>query len=286
MVYNAPVWTYVSEQSVTDSVLSSSIESTPGKMSCGCQLVLNYTTSEERGYTFEAGWFHIVPQFSRQISGERLYPLHTPSLTQGAPGTADISAHINLNLFDLLIKKSFAWGEWVVMTPAAGLVGGYMEGTSRARFLATSGAFSTSGVTDATLTTTTKFEGVGLKLGGNCSFKVGYGFSFLSEFYYNVLYGLARADFDYTQNQLYNSLYFGEEARYSQHHGRTFFDVLLGLVWGRAFADDHCFFDIHLGWRFQSFSGGWKNIASVFSDSLYEAPLYGQGLEVGGTFKF
>jgi hypothetical protein len=295
MVYQAPVLTYASQQTVTNRTLYSKILDVPGKLSLGCNVALTYTMPNQPGYTFESSWYHIVAKFAREASSDNIVPAHSVALTLAAPGTARVNAHVAINFFDLLLKKDFGFGEWVSMTPAAGVIGGYMNGENSAHFLATSLAFSgtTGGAianTEATLAYTSKFEGIGLKLGGHSSFKLWRNLKLKAELFYSVLYGLAKTHLTYAENGTTilpgAGTLNGTNVSFKQHHGRAFFDSLLGFAWEHTFKNDAYFVDIHAGWRFQSFSDGWKEFEAEINDSLHELGLTGQGLQAGAVLKF
>lgn len=292
MVYQVPVLTYASLQTTTSQIVHSNILSVPGDMSVGCNVALLYTMPGEPRYSFESSWYHIVAEFSRSVTAPDLIPAHSVALTVAAQGTGTVDAQVAINLFDLMIKKDFAFGNWFALTPAAGLVGGYMNGKNTAHFNATSGAFSAASggntaSTIADVSYTTKFEGIGLKIGGSSSFKIAGGFRLKADLYYNALYGYAKAALDYSQNGLsLGGTARGTVVNYSQHHGRSFFDSLLGLAWEHRFRNDSLYLDLHAGWRFQTFSDGWKEFEAEFNDSLHELALSGQGLQAGATFKF
>lgn len=285
MVYNSPILTYASKVNDEDFVRNSKILNVPGHMNLGCNISLLYTMQNNPGYSFESSWFHIVPHFSRKKTANDIMPAHSVALAIPAPGSANMHAHLAINLFDLVIKKQFSFGDWFFVTPAAGVVGGFLDGKSHSHFSASSGNFGSS-ITDATLSYTTKYEGIGLKLGGTTAFKIGAGFSLRSELYYNILYGLGRAHLNYSQNHLYLSTLNGANAHYSQHHGMGFFDSLLGMGWSGNFNNNSLFLDIHAGWRFQDFSGGWKEFEAEFNDAVLDHSLQGQGLQTGVTFRF
>lgn len=299
MVYNSPVLTYASEQHVgSGNVLHSKILDVPGKMSVGCNVALMFTMHRNPGYTFETSWYHIVSTFSDHERADDLLPAHSAALSVARPGHTHIHAHQTLNFFDFMVKKQFALGEWFTVMPGAGLVGGYMDGKSKAHFHSDGASFSvpgtpegTTAITEADLDYTTKFEGIGLKLGGSSAFKIWksctmrQSFRLTAEFFYNVLYGLAKANLDYHHNGTYANLT-GVHASYSHHHGVAFFDSLLGLAWDARFRNDTLYLDLHAGWRFQAFTTGWKQFEAVFNDSVHPLDYYGQGLQAGLTFKF
>lgn len=293
MIYNSPVLTYASEQTVTNEVLYSKILSVPGKLSLGCDVALLYTMPNQPGYSFEFGWYHIVAKFSRDVDAPNLVPAHSVALTNSVPGSASINDHMAINFFNLMVKKDFSLGNWVSMTPAAGLIGGYMDSKSTAHFLATSGNFGVTAFpntsTAATLAYTTKFEGIGMKIGGCSAFKIWKGLRFKADLFYSALYGLSRANLNYSQNgtiSFHGATLAGTNVKYSQHHGRTIFDSLLALAWENRFSNDSLYLDVHVGWRFQSFSDGWKEFEAELDDSMHELSLLGQGLQAGVTFKF
>lgn len=289
MVYQAPVLVYASEQEVVDQILHSHILNVPGKPGLGCDVALMYTMPNQPGYSFELGWYHIVTKFSRNVNSDHLVVAHNSVLNTAAVGNATIHAKLAINFIDLVVKKDFAFGDWVSLTPIAGLVGGYMHGKSTSHFLATSGSFNAANVTSSTLAYTTKFEGIGMKLGGCSSFRIFEGFKLKAEFFYNVLYGFSKAHLDALDNAatpLGGVNLLGTDVHYSQHHGRAFFDSLLGLAWENRFRNDSLFLDLHIGWRFQTFSDGWQEFEAILNDSLHELSLQGQGLQAGATFKF
>ena len=293
MIYNSPALTYASEQSAVSEVLYSKTISVPGKPSVGCDLALTYTMPNDPGYSFETEWFHIVAKFSRNVNSDNIVPAHSVALTNPAPGNASVLAHMSINFFDLVINKQFSFGDWVSFTPTAGVIGGYMEGKSSAHFSATSGAFSIAGIpagttrsTEADLSYTNRFGGAGLKLGVYSAFKIWKGLRLEANLFYSALYGLAKAELNYSQNGLYAGIEKGSKANYEQHQGRIFFDSLLGLAWATQFSNDAFFLDFHAGWRFQVFTEGWQGFEAEFNDALQELSLYGQGLQAGITFKF
>ncbi len=289
MVYNSPILTYASKIHDEDHDRHSTILNVPGHMNLGCNVALMYTMQNNPGYSFESSWFHIVPHFSRKKTANDILPAHSVSLLEPTPGSANMHAHVAINLFDLVIKKQFSFGDWFGVAPTAGVVGGFLNGKSHAHFSASSGEFA-SGVTDAVLAYTTKFEGIGLKIGADSSFKIGAGFSLRSELYYNMMYGLGRAHLNYSQNGLFSApggdTLDSANVHYSQHQGMSFFDSLLGLGWSGHFNNDSLFLDIHAGWRFQDFLGGWKEFEAEFNDSVLDHALQGQGLQTGITFRF
>jgi hypothetical protein len=288
MVYNSPVLTFASEQRVSNATLFSKILSVPGQMSLGCNIALIYQMPNQPGYTFESSWYHIVALMSRTDSSGSFRPAHSVALTAAAPGTVSVNSHLTLNLFDLLIQKSFSLGDWFSFMPGVGLVGGYMNGKSNANFNATSGSYTASGpaVTIASLDYTTKYEGMGLKFDLRNAFKIGKGFKLRADLAYNVLYGFNKLKLHYLQNGLYASTLNQADSSYAQHDGRDFFDAFLGLAWETLSYCGAYYADIHAGWRFQSFSSGWKEFEAEFNDSVHELSLQGQGLQAGATVKF
>jgi hypothetical protein len=288
MIYNSSTLTYASEQTTAAGLLHSDILNVPGKMSWGCDIALMYTMPNQPGYSFEAGWYHIHAKFSHSATSDNIVPAHSVSLTLAAPGTAKVNANMTINFFDLLLKKAFSFGDWVSMTPAVGLVGGYMNGKSNSHFNATSGAFSggASPTTVANLFYSSKFEGIGVKLGGCSSFKIWGGFKLKAELFYNVLYGFNKASLAYSQNGLFLGLLNATKLHFDQHIGRAFFDSLLGFSWDTTFVNNAYFLDLHAGWRFQSFSDGWNEFEAELNDSVHEISLTGQGLQAGATFRF
>lgn len=292
MVYQAPVLTYASLQTVSSEILHSHILAVPGQASVGCNLALMYTMPNQPGYTFETSWYHLVAELSRNVNATNIVPAHSATLTLAAPGNASIDAHLTINLFDLLLKKDFCLGGWFCVTPGVGLVGGYLNGVSSAHFVATSGGFSAAGggntaTTNANLSYTTKFEGMGVKVGTNASFKIWGGFKLTTDFFYSTLYGFSKVKLDYLQNGLsLGGTVRGADANYDHHHARSFFDSLLGLAWESQFNNDSLYLNLHAGWRFQTFLDGWKEFEAEFNDSLQELSFSGQGLQAGATFKF
>ena len=289
MVYNVPVLTYASRQENVGTVRDSTILPVPGKMSLGCDVALLYTMSDNPGYSFELGWYHIVAKFGSSTNAGKLELAHSVAISLPQPGSASVSAQVAINFIDLLMKKDFAFGNWVFMTPMAGLIGGYVDGKNTAHSVATSGDFGLSPAntsTAATLAYTTKFEGIGIKIGGCSAFKIWDGFRLKADLSYSVLYGLSKAHLDYSQNGLYAGLLSGADVHFTNHHCRDFFDSLLALAWETRFCDDSCYLDLHVGWRFQTFSSGWKEFEAEFDDAMHELALQGQGLQAGLTFKF
>lgn len=301
MVYNAPVSTYATNRRTgtlennalhtKDTEFNSTVQNARGKLSVGCNLALSYTMHDRPGYTFETSWFHIVAQFNNSFESDTVLPAHAASLTKSAPGKASVYGHQNINLFDLVAKKSFAFGDWVGVTPLAGLVGGYLNGVSTSHYNATSGSFQdTSGqlsaVNNAYLNYDTKFEGIGVKLGLNSSFKIWSSFSFKADFAYNVMYGLARSTLAFSQSALDANGVYGTHSAYSNHQARSFVDALLGFAWASHFDHNRCYFDIHAGWRYQSYFTGLTTFGNDSATDLNASNYAGQGLQVGATFKF
>ena len=295
MIYTDPLLTYAGKVIQVGTEQSSSVQGVKGQCVAGCEVALMYTMSNQPGYSFETSWYHITPTFSSSfsaVSPENVAPAHSISLNDKAPGAAKVHASLAINFFDLVIKKQFSLGDWVRMTPTAGLVGGYMNGKSSARFDATSGTFSTPTiseipVTHAILAYNTKYEGIGVKIGGDAEFKIGSGFRLVTNLYYNVLYGLSHIKLDYEQEP---GLFLGTTnkavARFTQHHGRDFFDALLGLAWGGTCCHDSVYLDLHAGWRFQSFANGWQEFEAEFNNAERNHSLQGQGLQAGATLRF
>ena len=287
MVYNAPVLNYATTTATTGTSVARAVQNVRGRMSVGCNLALTYTMHDRPGYSFESSWFHIVAQFKNNVaSSVGILPAHSDLLTQSAPGTSSVYGHQNINLFDLIVKKSFGFGDWVTVSPLAGLVGGYMNGKSTTQTNATSGSFHTSEtVNSATLGYHTKFEGIGMKLGLNSSFKIWSSFSFMADLTYGVMYGLSKATLAYSQDVAVSSVKDVASA-YSNHHARSFVDALLGFKWESHFDRNRCYFDIHAGWRYQSFFTGWTTFGNDGATDINEINYAGQGLQVGASFKF
>jgi hypothetical protein len=294
MVYDVPVLTYASEETTVSGVLNSQIENVRGRLSLGCDIALMYTLPNSPGFTFEAGWYHIIARFRRQNNASNILPAHSVGLTIPAVGNGQVHAHIAMNFIDLLLKKQFAFGDWVTLTPGAGLIGGFMNARSQSNFNATTGYFNQtvpitttfeSPVNSAHLYYSSRFKGVGMKLGGSSMFKIWDGLRFTADLYYSVIWGFSRSRLNYGQNGRFEGLT-GSNVVYSNHHGRPFFDSLLGLAWEKRFKNDSLYFDVHAGWKFQTYANGSKEVEAEFNDSVQERSVQGQGLEAGATFKF
>lgn len=286
MIYNSSILTFASNQSLNPSatVLTSDIVTVPGKLSLGCNLALTYTLPSQPGYTFESSWFHIVARFGKKDVDRGLVPAHSVALTRSSPGSATVNAQIAINLFDAMVMKRFAFGDWFTITPGAGLVGGYMNTHNRAFYSANGGNFGSS-TTHSGLVQHFKYEGIGAKVGGRSTFRIWDRFKFNADFFYNTLYGYGHGSLSYTSNGSYNGLN-AANSTYRNHFGRTFFDTLLGLSWDYTFNQDSLYLELHAAWRFQSFSSGWREFEAEFNDALHDLTLNGQGLQAGATFKF
>jgi len=293
MVYTDPILTYASAVSETAGVHYSTVKGVTANGVVGLDVAVMYTMPNQPGYSFEMGWYHITPTFSSSLSETSpsgVAPAHSVALNGFAPGTGKVHASLSINFFDLVIKKQFSFGDWVHVTPTAGFVGGYMNGKSSAHFDATSGTFQatpTATVTHAILAYQTKYEGIGLKLGADAAFMIGSGFRLITNFYYNVLYGFSHLNLDYVQSPgAYIDGLTGAVSRYTQHHGRDFFDALLGFAWASHFSDESFYLDLHAGWRFQTFANGWQEFEAEFNNAARDHALQGQGLQAGVTFRF
>jgi hypothetical protein len=287
MNYTTPVLTYASEQyTMPGNILRSKILNVPGKASVGCALAASYTIPHSPGYTFQAGWYHIVTEYSSKNKSGVLVPAHVVALDRSAPATSSITADIAINLFDLILQDTFTWGKSFTFAPAAGVIGGYMDSSNRAKFTASSGSFYTGGtITVATLNQTVKYEGIGAKVGFDYAYKIMGGFKFFGNFFYNAMYGYTKAKLTSTINGSYLGLN-GSNVSYHQHHGRSFLDTLIGLSWGGAFNCDSYFMDVHVGWRYQAFMDGWLQMEDITDNSIRPLNLTGQGLQAGVAFKF
>ena len=291
MNYTSPVLVFASEEFTVLPVRHSHLLGVPGKMSVGCDVALSYTMPNQPGYSFEASWYHIVAKFSRRDTASDVLLSHSVSLTTAAPGTVAVRANMTINFFDLLIQKKFGFGDWVSVMPAVGLLGGYMNSVNRAQTQASTATSFGNSTTTAELDQFIKFEGIGLKLGGKSSFKIGAGFKLMAELFYSVMYGFSKTRLLYSSN---GNFVFdgvptglsGANLYYDQHHGRALFDSLLGLMWEWRSCNESMFFDIHAGLKFQSFSDGWMEFEAEFNNDVSNLPLYGQGLQAGATFKF
>ena len=284
MIYNSSILTYAADQSVQYNTSNSTIVAVPGKLSTGLNVALTYTMEEQPRYSFESSWYHIVSQFSNNHTSTRLMPAHSVALTTAANGNSSVNAHVALNFFDLIMMKKFSFGDWFTLTPAAGFVGGYINSKNSAKFIAGAGTFG-SNTTYAEIHQKIKFEGLGLKIGTRAGFNVGYGLKIMSEFFFNTLYGRTIAKLNYISNGSYAGLA-NALSTYRHHHGRMFFDSLLGLAWETTFDRDALYLELHAGWRFQTFANGWMEFEAEFNNSLHDLTLYGQGLQAGATFKF
>ncbi len=294
MNYTSPVLVYASEQSLEDPVhrtLHSHLLDVPGKASVGCNIALLYTMPNTPAYSFETSWYHIHTKFSASDTAHVL-PAHIVSANIAADGSVSVKAHININLFDLLVSKKFSLGTWVSMTPAAGLVGGYMDSKNTVHG-STAGSFALlvggqTALRDLTLQQSFKYEGIGMKIGGRSSFKIWKGFSLTADLFYSALYGYTKASLNYSQDVAAVALgdLFGFVGHYNHHHGRSFFDSLIGLAWSGTMSNDSMFLELHAGWKYQSFSDGWMEFEVELNNAISNLPLSGQGLQAGATFRF
>ncbi len=287
MNYTVPVLTSAVVSVVVDPLLINQELALTAKMSVGCNIAINYTMGNQPGYSFEASWYHIVTQFKRHVSGSILLD-HAISLTDPALGTVSQIAHIDINFFDVLIQKNFGFGDWFSVMPSVGLIGGYMNSVNRASTVALPGENFGNDTTEATLNQFLKYEGAGLKIGGKSSFRIGCGFKLAAELFYSALYGYSKDKVSFESDGHFEppSPLSGTIIEYTNHHGRSFVDSLIGLAWESRFRNDSLFLELHAGWKFQSFSDGWMEFEAEFNDEIHTLPLYGQGLQAGATFKF
>lgn len=283
MGYYNPILTYVANELDTGTDLSSDIYAPYANPQLGCDIALNYTMPCYRGYTFEIGWFHIIPKWSRTIAEEYLVPAHIFTISYSAPSVATINNNIAINFIDLILMKTIAFDASFSMGPYAGVLGGFMKGISTATFTTDSGYFFDRTATKATLTQNISFKGIGTKVGTSYDFKLWKGLSILGNISFNALYGFSNAKMRVNDNG--TGLANGS-SHYFNHHARTFFDSLLGLVWRTHFLDNCLYADLHIQWRYQSYPSGWWQLEAVTNDSMHELSMEGQGLQVGISFKF
>lgn len=285
MNYTMPTVAYGAARATADAVLESHVLPTPAQAKLGWNVALYYTMPDTPGYSFESNWFHIRTKRTGSDTANVILA-HSIAVTTATQGTLSNHGHLMINFVDLLMSKMFSFGDWVAIAPSAGLVGGYMHSKNRATAAASSGSFSaTSALHNATLSQSLKFKGIGLKIGAKADVTIWNGLKFISNLYYNALYGMTKAHMSYTQDALF-SVWTGADAHTTQHHGRSFLDALLGLSWGGAFCKNTMYLEAHAGWRTQSFFDGWWLYEAEFDDSLSAHTLFGQGLQAGATFKF
>ncbi len=290
MNYTSPALTFASQQTLSGpgiTTLNSTILSVPGDMSLGCNIALNYTMPNQPGYSFEFSWYYMDAHGSRSKTGDGVLLAHSVALTTGAPGSVKVKDHLIINFFDLMIQKDFAFGDWFNVKPAAGLMGGYMHSATRASTLASTATTFGSDTTVAALNQLVQFEGIGIKIGGHSAFRIWHGFRLTADLFYSVMYGYTKANMNYSSDGSFGAATLANAiSNLRQHHGRALFDSMLGLAWESRFSNDAYYLDVHAGWRFQSFSDGWMEYEAEFNDAVRPLPLYGQGLQIGATFKF
>jgi hypothetical protein len=288
MIYSVPTLTYVSKQTLVGTELDSDIVSVPGKLSLGCDLALTYTMPHCPGYSFEAGWYHIVAKFSDAQAANNLDPAHIVSVVNPAPGTASTVGHVAINFFDLFLSKTYSFGSFFSFSPMVGMVGGYMNSKNTSNFNATSSNFGRN-TTSVYYFQSSKYEGLGVKLGTGYKFDIWCGLKLTGNFTYNILYGLSRSTVYLTSNGSFltgSGVASGTAVSVSQHQGRSFIDSLVSLAWQKTFSDDSFFIDVHAGWKTQAYQSGYIANEAELNDASQSNWLFGQGLEAGVAFKF
>jgi hypothetical protein len=289
MIYSVPTLTFASRESLIGTNLHSVIVGVPGRLSLGLDCALTYTMPNSPGYSFEAGWYHIVAQFRRNQVASDLEPAHIVSVTGTAPGTGMNRGHVAINFFDLLFSKDYSLGSFFFLSPGAGVIGGYINSESTSQFNATSGTFGTVGGSAIRFAQASKFEGLGVKLKTGYKFSIWKGLKLTGNLSYNMLYGFSKTTIDFTSNGAFPILggtASGTTVLAEEHTGRTLIDSLISLAWQQAFSNNSMFFDVHAGWRYQAYQAGYFAAEAETDDSIQSNWLFGQGLEAGVAFKF
>lgn len=287
MNYSYPEVTFASEQVITASDVSSHILAAKSKAEVGFDVGINYTMEGCSEYTFELGWFYINPKWSRNVTSEILLPAHIETVNQVAPGIGTNNAKLDMNFIDLTMSKAFSFGKYFALSPTVGVVGGFMTGTNTAAFQASSGSFNSRvSLTQVATKQHVSFNGVGVKIGTGYGFNIWENFGIIGDISVNMLYGFTKVKLDITENTPTGTFPQTGSVAYKQHNGCVFLDSLVGLYWKWQSDNNASMWDLHAGWRVQSFYPGWIHIQAEGNNAMTERSLFGQGLEAGITFKF
>ena len=287
MNYTIPTLSVAARVDVVGTHEDSRIISPTARPSLGCEVAASYRMCSDPGYTFESRWYHIVAQYGTNDSGT-ITPAHIVAITTGREGTVQNSAKIAINFFDLVLRKDYRWGQYLTFSPTVGVIGGYMHIKDSAHFTNTSGLAWGLGVTatDIQFNQNLKYEGIGARFGGAFEAEIVCGFKLMGNFYYNALYGFSKDTLDITSNGVIFGGLHSANAHYFGHHGRTFFDTLLGLSWETTFCSNSFWAELHAGWKVQYFPAGWTQFEAELNNALRELPLHGQGLQAGLSLKY
>lgn len=286
MNYTPTTLSFASEVTVTGGYEESHIHGPTAEPNVGCEIALTYTMCNDPGYTFEAAWYHIVAEYSKHLSGS-LVPAHIVAIDLPSQGTAQNNGSLAINFWDLVLRKDYRWGQQFTISPTAGIIGGYMHIENKAHFTRTGGSWGAGvSATDIHLDQDLMYKGIGARLGSNFEYKIWKGFKFLANFYFNALYGYSDNELDIVANAVIFNTLSSADSDYKQHHGRTFFDSLLGLSWETTWCGNALWTEVHAGWRYQHFSEGWTQFEAELNNAVRQLPLNGQGLQAGLSIKY
>lgn len=281
--YSTPKMLFAAEVDSTNNTTQGEVFSAQGKGRFGVDLKLSYVIPTEHKLAISASWFNIMAKFDRSLSSRTLSPVFISGLYSSTPANASNQTRLNLNIFDVLLLKTFKIGKYFSSTPYGGFTMEFTRGKGTSWFTATSGEFR-SGVTNAQFSQKVDYNGYGVKLGSQGAIHLGCGFAFQGDIAGSFFYGNTDAYMKLYENLDRTTVI--AQGKYDQNYGVFLIDALLGFSWEKRFCHTNSLVNIHAGYRVQSFYPGWMEMSVEVSTPFDWVALYGQGIEAGITVLF
>lgn len=190
-----------------------------------------------------------------------------------ALGLAKAAWHLNQNLLDLELGRSFYAGLDLSLRPFIGVRSGWVNRRWHVSYdepSITPDAGSFSNV-PGTFKTKVNHWGVGPRIGLDTTWYLKHGFNFFGDMSACLFYGRAHTHSFVMQQQSSTGVQFGS-ASVSDEQWRvlTNFQMIIGVGWGTCFNCDKVFFDCKLGWEMLE----WMNLANFSTpDEFFAATI-------------
>lgn len=281
--FSTPKMLFAAEVDAGTNTTQGDLYSSEGKWRPGVDLKLSYAYQTGREMELSLGWYYIQAQFDRAVSSSSLSPYFVTGFYAPTAASATNDTHINLNIFDVLIAKTYHPSPYISLRPYGGFSMEFVRGRGETRFVADSGTFR-AGVSQADFSQNVDYDGYGIKFGSHGDICLPIGFLFYGDLSGRFFYGNTSASMKLFENADREN--FSAAGNYDHDHGVFLLDALLGIAWEATFNEGAQLLNIHAGYRTQAFYPGWLEMTAEISRSLDWTSLFSQGIDVGLTFKF
>lgn len=234
--------------------------------SWGFCLGLGYVVGHD-GWDLYANWtrFHQKDRSHNTTVpvGGSFYPLVTVPAYEGTYATTALAEwELGFDTVDLELGRDFFVSKWLSLRPHIGAKGAWIHQHLHVDFSGGNLGLPAGDAIDGVLRS--KFNGVGLCIGLNSDWRLGYGFSFYGDVAVALLYGRLK------NSELDIDLFSGSTLQTQEnafHVSRAETDLALGLRWEHVFSKNHFLLSFQFGWEQLIVFGvnGFTNIAAVLS---------------------